>query len=75
MDNNKFSIIVGILLTILIVVVAYLCSGCSAGGGSSRTCRSCGRSFTDSSNVSSIKKTNMCTNCYGNYQWGISITD
>lgn len=74
MDNNKFSIIVGILLTILIVVVAYLCSGCSA-GGSSRTCRSCGRSFTDSSNVSSIKKTNMCTNCYGNYQWGISITD
>lgn len=33
------------------------------------TCKSCGRSFqSDSENAKSIRKTNMCTNCYNNYK-------
>ena len=31
-------------------------------------CQSCGRSFTDSSNKNSIRKTGMCENCYKNYK-------
>lgn len=73
--TKQASVIIAILLTILMVVVAYLCSGGSANGSSSsRTCQSCGRSFTDSSNISSIKKTNMCKNCYGNFEWGMKAT-
>lgn len=34
----------------------------------SKTCKSCGRSFDDSSNKKSIRKTGMCSNCYNNYK-------
>lgn len=39
-------------------------------GTSSRSyrCQFCERTFTDSSNTKSIKKTNMCENCYSNYK-------
>ena len=41
-----------------------------SGGSSSRTCSYCNRVFTDSENIKSIRKTNMCTNCYNNYKIG-----
>ena len=36
----------------------------------SETCENCGREFTDDANKKSIRHTNMCTNCYSNYQFG-----
>jgi len=40
----------------------------------SKTCQSCGRSFTDSKNTMSIAKTHMCSNCYSNFEWGMEAT-
>ncbi len=40
----------------------------------SATCRVCHRVFTDSNNKHSIAQTNMCENCYNNYQWGQAAT-
>ena len=37
-------------------------------GGNGTKCRACGRSYTDNTNIISIKKTNMCENCYQNYR-------
>lgn len=44
-------------------------------GGSSAVCSSCNKVFTDSGNVRSIKKTNMCTNCYNNYRVGTDVIE
>ncbi len=48
------------------------------GGGSStstNTCLSCDRTYADSANKRSIRKTNMCQNCYSNYKWASSLPD
>ena len=42
--------------------------------GESKTCKFCGRRFTDSDNINSIAKTGMCENCYNNFQWGQKAT-
>ena len=77
---NGNSVLKIIIMLVCIVVILVSCvsicsstsssSGGSSGGSSSSRCRSCGRSFSDHTNVMSIKKTGMCTNCYNNYQWG-----
>ena len=60
-----------IIFVIIIVLLIFVGLG-SCGGGSGDTsarCGSCGRTFTDSSNIHSIAYKNMCKNCYGNYKW------
>ena len=67
------SILVIIIAVILIVALLGMCSsggGSSSGSASSKTCKSCHRTFTDSANKTSIAKTGMCSNCYSNFQWG-----
>lgn len=68
---------IGILFAAMIIFVVSLASGSSGGGGGSggsKTCPVCGRTFSDSSNVSSIRRRNMCNSCYSNYQWGQNAT-
>lgn len=67
---------IGLIIVVVIIIIGLLAM-CSSGGGSSssssskgRTCKSCGRTFTDSSNTMNIAKTGMCNNCYSNFQWG-----
>lgn len=36
----------------------------------SATCKVCHREFTNEDEVRSIKRTNMCLNCYENYKFG-----
>ena len=66
------------IICIIIVLVFTFGSQVTSGGGSgssntsynsktgvtSYKCLSCGRTFTDSDNRSSIRRTNMCKNCY-----------
>ena len=56
-------------------IIASVISGGGSSGSGSRTCGSCGRSFSDSANVSSIKRTNMCSNCYHNYHVAVNTKD
>ena len=42
----------------------------SGNHGSSRTCSYCHKTFTNSSDVKSIKRTNMCKSCYSSYKFG-----
>lgn len=71
---KRIILIVSGSLIVLGMLTALLFGG-SRSGGSSRTCGSCGRSFSDSTNVSSIKRTNMCSNCYHNYQVAMDAKD
>ena len=70
--------IVGVIVIIFIVI--FLLAMCSSGGSSSstgnssKTCQVCHRSFTDSANKNSISRTNMCKNCYSNFEWGMKAT-
>lgn len=41
----------------------------------SDTCKVCHREFTNEDEVKSIKKTNMCLNCYENYRFGVDVKD
>lgn len=41
----------------------------------SATCKVCHREFTDSDDVESIKHTNMCSNCYDNYEFGNDVRE
>lgn len=64
---------VGILFAAMAIFLVSLASGGPGGGsgsGGSKTCPVCGRTFSDSSNISSIRRRNMCSSCYSNYQWG-----
>lgn len=65
---------VGLIFIIFLSLGMVSCLG-SCGGSSnshtnSRTCKVCHRTFTDSSNTMNIAKTNMCLNCYRNFQYG-----
>ena len=64
------------LITTLIIVglIIALPFACSAGGSSSSydrlTCQSCGRTVELGNNeYYTIKRTNMCDNCYAHFQW------
>lgn len=46
-------------------------SSSSSSSKNSSRCKVCGRSFTDDENKKSIRHTNMCVNCYNNYQFGV----
>lgn len=73
MVSFKTLIIIAIIIALLLVVPELINGSSSTGGGSSsRTCGYCGRKFTDSSNKSSIARTNMCVNCYNNFKWASS---
>ena len=69
--NQKHSIIFALILAIVLNVAVGLAPGLFAGGGgggSSYTCQSCGRSFSSGTDDSrSVSRTNMCSNCYGNF--------
>lgn len=41
----------------------------------SATCKVCHREFTNSDDVKSIKHTNMCLNCYDNYEFGNDVRE
>lgn len=74
--NLKSTIIIAIVIALLLFIPEILNgnfgSTNTGSTGSSRTCRSCGRKFADSTNKSSIARTNMCTNCYNNFKWASS---
>ena len=41
----------------------------TSSSGDSKTCRICGTSYSDSENVKSIQRSNMCTRCDKNYKY------
>ncbi len=66
---------IGLLLCVIIII------GAVSGGSSpaqttppSKTCQVCNRSFTDSANMQSIRLTNMCKNCYKNFEYAMKAT-
>ena len=72
----KIGFVVFIAVIVLIALIAS-CTGSgsgSSGSSNSRRCKSCGRTFTDSSNTRSIARTGMCSNCYNNFKWGQAAT-
>lgn len=78
-SNNEVGIGAKIFSYIFIILVGYWIVSCNMGYSSgnssgSRTCKSCGRSFSDHENYMSIAKTGMCNNCYNNYKWGMAAT-
>ena len=76
--KEKVKFVTAVIVMALVIVLVFVGAlgayvpGTGGGGGNSRVCKSCGRTFTDSSNTMNIAKTGMCNNCYGNYQWGSS---
>ena len=64
------AILVGIFLGVI-----FLFSECGSGSSTSNTsksieCNVCGRTYSyGTSDSRSISRTNMCTNCYDNYNW------
>jgi len=78
-ENNEVGIGTKIISYIFIILVGYWVVSCNMGNSSgsssgSKTCKSCGRTFSDTSNFMSIAKTGMCKNCYNNYNWGKAAT-
>lgn len=70
-NNNAGCLVV---MGIVIALFVALLSTCGGGGSSSSSsksrsaeCHICGRTYTDSSNVRSIRNTNMCNKCYRDY--------
>lgn len=64
--------IVALILVVAICLSMVACTGGSSSGSSkTRTCKSCGRSFTvgdSAGNSMSIAKSGMCNNCYRNFK-------
>lgn len=70
--NQKHSLIFALIFAIVLnIAVGYapgLFAGGGGGGSSSYTCQYCGRSFSSGTDDSrSVARTNMCSNCYGNF--------
>ena len=76
--TQRFLIMGAICLIIGVLIVVPKGSSSSSSSYSSTPtsvsveCKSCHRKFSDSANISSIHKRNMCENCYNNFKWGQS---
>lgn len=46
-----------------------------SGTATTATCGVCDRQFRSRDNVRSIRNTNMCKNCYENFQWRLKIQE
>lgn len=72
-QKRNHTLVMAVILAIILAVVVNflpgsLVGGGGGGGGSSKTCQSCGREFAaGTASAKSISRTNMCSNCYGNY--------
>ena len=76
MDNKQGggSTILIVIVVILILAGLGSCVGNSDSGNSSK-CGSCGRTYTNSDDRSSIAWRNMCENCYDNYKFSQDLKD
>lgn len=81
--NNKVKtraiFILGVILCIGVAMMLSSCVGSSSSTtatstSNSKTCQVCGKTFTDSDNKHSIKMTNMCKQCYSNYEYAMNAT-
>ena len=66
-----------IALGVLFIVSLYSFGVLEQGGSSysgSKTCKVCHKSFSDSANKNSIGRTNMCKDCYRNFEFGMKST-
>lgn len=71
--HNKKCRLIGLALIVVssgLMVFSGHLNPSFSGGRNSKTCSYCGRVFTDSENVDSIRKTNMCNSCYSSYKFG-----
>lgn len=59
------------IAAIIIVLALFGACGkkCNSSSGKSATCQVCHKTFTNSSDVSSIRWHNMCEKCYSNYKY------
>ncbi|MBQ6540638.1 MAG: hypothetical protein IJL71_06410 [Oscillospiraceae bacterium] len=71
-----YVIIIAIVLSVVIII-----AGLASGGGSEThktlTCKVCGRTFEagdPGGNFRSIVSTNMCKQCYKNFEYGMKAT-
>ena len=49
--------------------------GLGSSNSGSQTCSVCGTSYSNSEDVNSIQRRNMCTRCYGNYKYASNAAD
>ena len=65
----KVKKIIALTLTLFAVGSFSGCGGSSGGSSEpiTKTCQSCGREFSDSTNKKYIRMTNMCRQCYKNF--------
>jgi len=65
--TSKFKKTSIIFISILLFSAIFSCIGCSD-SDTEYTCGSCGKTFTNSTDVKSIRKRNMCEPCYVEYK-------
>ena len=84
-QNKKTSDVAFYAIVIVIFLLLYgSCQGCKSCASSSASkyssseytssvCSSCHRTFTDSANRKSIRRTGMCELCFENYKYGMAM--
>ena len=80
MGNSSIIKLYVIIIAIVLIVVIII-AGLASGGGSEThktlTCKVCGRTFEagdPGGNFRSIVSTNMCKQCYKNFEYGMKAT-
>ncbi len=70
-----------VIIFVIVLIVVIICAGLASGGGSethkSLTCKVCGRTFEagdPGGNFRSIVTTNMCKQCYKNFEYAMKAT-
>ncbi len=60
----------GMLIAVVVIVLLALLSQCNKDSSSqSKTCGVCNKTFTNSEDVESISKYNLCKNCNDRYEF------
>lgn len=73
---TKIQSFLGYALIVALILCGILYVTLSGGNsGSHNTCEYCHKEFSDSTNLNSIARTNMCSNCAGNYKQMQSVLD
>ncbi len=70
LKNKKRKLIIFIICGLIFGFIVLPPKLFSGGADGNDVCKSCGRTFTNEGNLDSIRDTNMCKNCYGNFEWG-----
>lgn len=74
-DNDNSLVLLAVIIVAIVLVITVSCSNGNSSSPDTAKCEVCGKTYTNSDDVSSIAWNNMCERCYENFKFTQELKD